>query len=44
MYPYYQEGATPLWIASQEGHENVVKVLLSSNADVNAADKVCFGC
>ena len=44
MYPYYQSGATPLYIASQKGHENIVKVLLSGNADVNAADEVCFDC
>ena len=30
-------------IASSQGHENVVKDLLSHNADVNGADKVCCG-
>ena len=31
------DGVTPLWIACQEGHENVVTLLLSHNADVNLA-------
>lgn len=31
-------GVTPLWMASQDDHAEVVKLLLAANADVNAAD------
>ena len=33
-------GFTPLNCASLNGHENVVKVLLEANADINAKDNV----
>jgi len=29
-------GVTPLWIAAQNGHTEVVKLLLANKADVNA--------
>ncbi len=32
-------GVTPLMMASQNGHTEVVNLLLANNADVNAADK-----
>lgn len=30
------DGASPLWIASQMGHDHIVRVLLKSNAHVDA--------
>ena len=40
---YYlaQTGATPLFIASQKGHSEVVKILIKNGADVDLARKVC---
>ena len=35
-----QDGATPLIIASQKGHSDVVNILLRSGADVNLACNV----
>ena len=37
-----QDGASPLWIASQMGHSVIVKELLESSADVDAAREVGF--
>ena len=34
------DGATPLWIASQNGHDVVVRTLLASGANVNQATTV----
>ena len=31
----YQNNTTPLYVASQEGHHDVVKTLLGAGADVN---------
>ena len=31
----YQDNTTPLYVASQEGHHDVVKTLLVAGADVN---------
>ena len=33
------DGETALWIASKEGHAEVVKLLLAERADVNAKAK-----
>ena len=35
-----QFGATPVYIASENGHVDVVKVLHALGADVNTADEV----
>ena len=35
----YWEGYTPLWLAVGKGHEEVVKLLLESGANVHAEDK-----
>ena len=39
MYQFtaYQDNATPLFIASQSGHNDVVKILLGAGADLNTA-------
>ncbi len=36
-----QEGGTPLYVASQNGHRETVEVLLDHSADVHARTKVC---
>ena len=38
-----QKGFSPLYVASQEGHTDVVDILLRKGADVNqtATDEVC---
>ena len=42
---YLQDtGATPLYVASQEGHDVVVTALLASGAAVNQARTVGAGC
>ena len=35
-----QDGATPAYIASQQGHTESLALLLANEADINAADKV----
>ena len=35
-----QGGLTPLWIASDNGHMEVVKVLLEHKADIDKADNM----
>ena len=36
----WQEGSTPLHLASKNGLESVVQLLIDKGADVNAVDKV----
>lgn len=35
-----QDGTTPLYMASQENHVEVIKLLLASGANINLAKKV----
>ena len=37
-----QDGATPLFIASQNGHSQVAEILLSKGANVNLPKKVQY--
>jgi ankyrin repeat protein len=37
---YLQDGRTPAFAASQNGHTKSLELLLSNNADVNAAANV----
>ena len=35
-----QDGATPLWMASQNGHSTIVDLLMRHGGDPNIADEV----
>jgi ankyrin repeat protein len=35
-----QDGATPAYIASEQGHTEILALLLANKADINAATKV----
>ena len=37
-----QEGTTALYVASQNGHSDIVKILLANGADVNIVGFVVF--
>ena len=39
-FPLTQSGATPLYVASQNGHSDVVNILIRNGADVNLSWKV----
>ena len=39
-YPLTQGGFTPLYVASQNGHSDVVKTLIQNGADINLASEV----
>ena len=39
----YQNNTTPLYVASQNGHHDVVQTLLGAGADVNIARSVVSG-
>ena len=41
--PATQNGTTPLFIAAQNGHLEVARLLLASGAKVDAAQQVCGG-
>ena len=41
-FPLTQNGATPLFIASQKGHSDVVNILIRNGADVNMAKEVRY--
>ena len=40
LHVLYQDNITPLLVASQEGHDDVVKTLLGAGADVNTTSDV----
>ena len=40
LYHSLQDGNTPLIVASQEGHKDIVEVLLNHGAEVDLPDKV----
>ena len=46
LYHSLQDGATPLILASQEGHKDIVEVLLNHGAEVDLPNKVsvCVSC
>ena len=39
---HLQDGATPLYIACQEGHLPVVEQLIAAKVDVDCQKKVCY--
>ena len=41
-FPLTQNGATPLYVASQNGHSDVVNILIRNGADVNIAMEVRY--
>ena len=40
IVPLTQDGTTPLFIASERGHSDVVNVLIRNGADINLARNV----
>ena len=40
LFSLMQDGDTPLYMASQEGHEGVVELLLEKGANVDQQDEV----
>ena len=39
-YLHMQDGKTPMYIASQHGHTDIVRLLLENKADPNISDEV----
>ena len=39
---YIQTGATPLYIACQQGHSDTVDTLIQNGADINQPKKVLY--
>ena len=39
-----QDGETPVWTASREGHTAVVQLLIENGADVTICKEVCINC
>ena len=37
----FQDGRSPLWVASLTGHLDVVKTLIEAGANANQTNKVC---
>ena len=42
IYMHIQDGWTSLFMASQNGHQDVVQLLIKHDADVNHAAEVCM--
>ena len=42
LHIHWQEGYKPLYVASQDGQVEVVKLLLDRGADIEAADNVSY--
>ena len=40
IIPFTQTGGTPLYIASEKGHSDVVNILIKNRADINLARNV----
>ena len=40
IIPLTQDGATPLYIASEKGHRDIVNILIRNGADINLARNV----
>ena len=40
FFIHVKNGATPLYVAAQEGHEQIVEILLEKGANVDLPDKV----
>ena len=40
LFSLMQDGTTPLYVASQEGHEGVVELLLEKGANADQQNKV----
>ena len=41
-FPLTQNGATPMIIASQQGHSDVVNILIRNRADINLSWEVLY--
>ena len=39
---FTQDGATPLYVASQNGHSDIVNILIRNGADVDLACEVSY--
>ena len=44
VHVYIQNGATPVYIAAQQGHVGALKALISAGANINTAKMVSIEC
>ena len=42
ILPLTQDGVTPLYIASQKGHSDVMNILIRNGADINLTFKILW--
>ena len=42
LIPLTQDGATPLYIASEKGHSDTVNTLIRNGANINQSTKVLY--